>query len=54
MKGVRGVCVYGEDDTDSMCARPAAKSLQVVKLGGGHHFDGDYARLASLLLSHMR
>ena len=54
MKGVRGVCVYGEDDTDSMCARPAAKSLQVVKLSGGHHFDGDYAHLASLLLSHMR
>jgi len=53
MKGVRGLCVYGADDTDSLCAQPAAKSLQVVKLSGGHHFDGNYARLASLLLSHM-
>lgn len=54
MKGVRGLCVYGADDTDSMCSRPAAKPLQVVKLSGGHHFDGDYPHLASLLLSHMR
>jgi type IV secretory pathway VirJ component len=25
-----------------------------VKVNGGHHFDGNYARLAALLLSHMR
>lgn len=53
MKGVRGLCVYGEDDTDTVCSLPAAKSLQAVKLTGGHHFDGDYPKLASLLLSHM-
>lgn len=54
MKDVRALCVYGEDDTDSMCIEAEAKSLQRVKLSGGHHFDGDYAHLASLLLSHMR
>lgn len=54
MKGVRGLCVYGANETDSLCAQPAAKSLQVVKLSGGHHFDGNYTKLASLLLSHMR
>ena len=54
MKAVRGLCVYGADETESLCAKPAAKSLQVVKLRGGHHLDGNYARLASLLLSHMR
>jgi type IV secretory pathway VirJ component len=53
MKGVRGLCVYGANDTDSICSKPAAKSLQVVKLSGGHHFDGNYAKLAALLLSHM-
>lgn len=53
MKGIRGLCVYGADETESLCAKPAAKSLQVVKLSGGHHFDGDYTKLASLLLSHM-
>jgi type IV secretory pathway VirJ component len=54
MKGVRGLCVYGADETESLCAKPAAKSLQVVKLSGGHHFDGNYSKLAALLLSHMR
>lgn len=54
MNEVRALCVYGADDTESMCVRPQAKSLQRVKLSGGHHFDGDYAGLASLLLSHMR
>jgi type IV secretory pathway VirJ component len=54
MEGVRAMCVYGADETDSQCAMPAAKSLQVVKLSGGRHFDGNYAHLASLLMSHMR
>lgn len=59
MKGVRALCVYGEDEDDSLCAMPAAQSLQrqgslqVVKLSGGHHFDGDYASLARLLLNRM-
>lgn len=54
MEGVRALCVYGADDTDSACTLPAAKSLQLVKLAGGHHFDGNYDRLAALLLDHMR
>lgn len=53
MKGVRGLCVYGANDTESICPLPAAKSLQAVKLSGGHHFDGNYPKLAALLLSHM-
>jgi len=53
MKGVRVLCVYGADETGSLCARPVAKSLDVVKVSGGHHFDGNYPKLAALLLSHM-
>jgi type IV secretory pathway VirJ component len=54
MNGVRALCVYGEQENDSLCHMPAAHNTQVIKLPGGHHFDGDYARLATLLLSHMR
>ncbi|WP_116807540.1 AcvB/VirJ family lysyl-phosphatidylglycerol hydrolase [Steroidobacter cummioxidans] len=53
MKGVRVLCVYGADETGSLCAKPVAKSLDVVKLSGGHHFDGNYSKIAALLLSHM-
>jgi type IV secretory pathway VirJ component len=51
MSGVRALCVYGEDDDETMCTHPEAKTLQVVKLEGGHHFDGDYASLARLILA---
>jgi type IV secretory pathway VirJ component len=51
MSGVRALCVYGEDDDETMCTQPEAKALQVIKLDGGHHFDGDYASLARLILA---
>jgi type IV secretory pathway VirJ component len=51
MTGVRALCVYGEDEDDSMCIQPEAKALQVIKLKGGHHFDGDYDSLARLILA---
>jgi type IV secretory pathway VirJ component len=51
MTNVRALCVYGEDDDETMCTQPEAKALQVVKLEGGHHFDGDYASLARLILA---
>jgi type IV secretory pathway VirJ component len=46
--------VYGEDEDDSMCIQPEAKALQVIKLRGGHHFDGDYHSLARLILARAR
>jgi type IV secretory pathway VirJ component len=54
MKGVRALCVYGEDDDETMCTQPEAKALQIVKLEGGHHFDGDYPSLARLILARAR
>jgi len=54
MKGMRALCVYGEDDEESMCIQPEAKALQSIKLPGGHHFDGDYPSLARLILARAR
>jgi type IV secretory pathway VirJ component len=54
MKSVRALCVYGEDDDETMCTQPEAKALQIVKLSGGHHFDGDYPSLARLILARAR
>ena len=44
------LCIYGDDDEDSVCPAVAATNAKVVKLSGGHHFDGDYAGLANLIL----
>jgi type IV secretory pathway VirJ component len=49
--GVPVLCIYGEDENDSLCPKLDAKKFTVVKLRGGHHFDGDYASLAQRILA---
>jgi len=44
------VCVYGDDDKESICPKVAAQHAQVVKLPGGHHFGGNYTPLAQLVI----
>jgi len=49
--GVPVLCIYGADESDSLCPKLDAKKFTVVKLKGGHHFDGDYAGLAQHILA---
>jgi type IV secretory pathway VirJ component len=49
--GVPILCIYGEGDNDSLCPKLDAATVAVVKLPGGHHFNGDYARLAREILA---
>lgn len=44
-------CFYGEEEEDALCARPELDGAVRVKTGGGHHFDGDYERLADAILA---
>jgi type IV secretory pathway VirJ component len=43
-------CVHGSDETDSACLAAHGPHLRVVSLPGGHHFGGDYGKLADLVL----
>ncbi len=45
------LCVWGEEDEDSICGSLTGPRLSVLKLSGGHHFDGDYEALAMKLLA---
>jgi type IV secretory pathway VirJ component len=45
------LCIYGADESDSLCPKLDPKKFTVVKLKGGHHFDGDYANLARQILA---
>ena len=49
--GIPVLCIYGEDETGSLCPKLNPKKFTVAKLKGGHHFDGDYAGLARLILA---
>jgi len=45
------VCLRGEDEGDSACRLLHGAALHTVTLPGGHHFGGDYERIADALLA---
>jgi len=49
--GIPVLCIYGEGDNDSLCPKLDAGKVRIVKLPGGHHFNGDYAGLAREILA---
>jgi type IV secretory pathway VirJ component len=51
MSGPKTLCLYGEGDDDSICPKVGAAHATVLKLPGGHHFGGSYARLADIILA---
>lgn len=48
------MCIYGSEETDSACPSLDASRVRLLKLTGGHHFDGNYERLAGLILDAAR
>jgi type IV secretory pathway VirJ component len=48
------LCIYGEGETDTLCPKLDPQKVHVVKLPGGHHFGGDYQRLAREILGTAR
>jgi type IV secretory pathway VirJ component len=51
LKGMRMLCVYGEDEQDSACSAAPSGLMQVVSTSGGHHFDDDFAHLGQLIVA---
>jgi type IV secretory pathway VirJ component len=47
------ICVYAHDDADTICPRLDHQRFKVIELPGGHHFEGDYDRLAATLLAQL-
>src|SRR3546814_12470992 len=44
------LCVYGVEEDDSLCPSLDPQTIRLVKLPGGHHFDGNYDHLARIIL----
>ncbi|MGH6877905.1 MAG: virulence factor family protein, partial [Rhizomicrobium sp.] len=44
-------CFYGQDEKDTACPELARRGTQVIRITGGHHFNGDYEALASRILT---
>jgi type IV secretory pathway VirJ component len=45
------LCIYGDDDADSLCPRLPPSRVRIVKLAGGHHFNGDYDAVAQVVVA---
>lgn len=54
LRGTPMLCVYGTDETDSGCRDADASLVTRVARDGKHHFDGDHAALARLVLDALR
>jgi type IV secretory pathway VirJ component len=50
----RVACIYGADEKDSPCRSFQSPGLRRIELPGGHHFDGDYARVAVAVIEGLR
>jgi type IV secretory pathway VirJ component len=48
------LCLYGDDDKETICPAVNPANVRGVELHGGHHFGGDYEGLAKLILDHAR
>ncbi len=52
VSGTLLLCVYGRNEKEtSVCPLLDGPGREVIALPGGHHFDGNYEKLADLLLS---
>lgn len=54
LSSVDTLCLYGDDDDESLCPTIGATHARVLPLRGGHHFGGDYHHVAELILEQAR
>lgn len=47
------MCIYGQDDTDSLCPALSGPRMTTLMLKGAHHFDGGYEKLAQIILDRL-
>ena len=50
LAGIRMLCFYGSEEKESLCRGIDPTLATPVELKGGHHFGGDYKRIAEIML----
>jgi type IV secretory pathway VirJ component len=53
MKAEEIVCVFGKEETESLCRSLPASVAKIVSFPGGHHFGGKYREVADKILSYV-
>lgn len=47
-------CFYGRDEGDTACPALAQRGVETFRRNGGHHFDGNYAAVADLIVAGLK
>ncbi|MDB5819788.1 MAG: type secretion system protein VirJ [Rhizobacter sp.] len=50
LEAANTLCIYSPEEKDSLCPTLAPVHVRAVSLAGGHHFNGDYEKLAKVIL----
>jgi type IV secretory pathway VirJ component len=53
VKHIPVLCVYGKNETKSVCPQLNMANASVIPLPGGHHYDKNYKALAMKILKHI-
>ncbi len=53
LKDYKVVCLFGDEESDSICKELHGKQVVSIPLSGGHHFGGAFKSLADLILKQM-
>jgi type IV secretory pathway VirJ component len=51
LRGTQVLCIYGQDETDSLCPELGPPLATVLEQPGGHHFGGDYDAVVGRVLA---
>ena len=51
---IRLLCIYGEQEKESLCPHLHEGNFKKVALAGSHHFGGNYAQIAEAILNEMK
>jgi type IV secretory pathway VirJ component len=53
MRGMKVLCLYGEEEQESVCRElaPGDSKIKTLPLGCGHHFRGEYEKLTDLIIA---
>lgn len=50
LSGLRVLCVSGSEERNTVCRKVDPAKIEVEIMGGGHHFSGDYAAMAAMIV----
>jgi type IV secretory pathway VirJ component len=54
LKESKILCLYGEDEKNSLCPQLLHTNVKIIPLKDGHHMGGDYQKIANLILQEAR